>query len=635
MKNILMTTLGHNNKDREMAYYVYDDDNGEKAFCNGVSVAEAGTKYILSQHKIDEIIVVSDSKAINNQDDISKRCFKDININDLPDSSGLSEYGFYQYRIKQYLEGKDIEFDSIINDVSDEFLKEHLAKVKEIEDSCGVRINGEHFMDCVRGIEPYYSKFKEMKSMSSHESFVYQCGISFSKIPSRYLMYPLEVNKNINVRFMEFRSNDIGLFGNEYEDVIKQLSLIQDDDIKLYIDLQGFDFGDAFSLYNVISILSESLEYKIELAGIIQSNFDPVLPMNIIKNEWKRYEIQKLLVAIYEFLNYGKSDELCKYWNKTQNKSKCVNDLLIGIKYVDEGVTFCNIEILRYGISIIKEAIENNDDSCDVGYILMKDLIVKDYGKMLEGEAASIPALLKWTVDKKMYQQALTIIESHVPSDLVNRGIFYYAKDDAEIDKVAETLNVLFWNEINRCRYVFSDIDHYMLKNYGRQFINNRQRKDAIELDLADFQVRRIHNTSEDVLMAYSDFEDEKMLRELLWQYYHIGNLRNQVCHASAPSTPGTKCVMVKLASNSEMINEVVDVFVKTYILICEKMNNKDYKVNRLDEERFRTYTSNHRLMPFETVSEGIIEQNCLFNYNGKNVEINIKMLEPEDDCEL
>lgn len=42
--------------------------------------------------------------------------------------------------------------------------------------------------------------------------------------------------------------------------------------------------------------------------------------------------------------------------------------------------------------------------------------------------------LLKWTLKKGFYQQTLTIFESKIPNEIVERGIYYYAKNENDVD---------------------------------------------------------------------------------------------------------------------------------------------------------------------------------------------------------
>lgn len=609
MKNLLITTLGYSTRKNNLDYFEYRDENGESLFCTGISVAEAGTKYILSQNRIDEILVVANPTAVNEYDNTESLPLKEAIIEKMSDLSKLSEYGFYQYRIQQFLDGLDIELFETIENSNEEVIEDFsIFKGKNVQDAA------------------------DFKKKLSKENFDYQCAVSYTKLNSRYKMYPLEINKKISIRFLPVIGNSIGHFEDQYEAIINNLLSMQNSEIKAYIDLQGFDFNEAFSLYNMISIYSESANNKVELAGVIQTSYDPNHVVNPIKNEWQRYEIQKLLTGIKIFLNYGKSSELCSYWENRTTKAPAIGYLIEGIKYVDEGVTFCNIPIIRYGISIISEALKDGEGIRDTAFLVMKNLIEKDYGELLNNQIVSIPNLLKWAVDKKMYQQALSIIESHIPGDLVDRGIFYYAKESSELDAVKKELNITYWNESVKCRYVYNDIDHYMLKTYGRNYINNRQKKEMVEKDMATLCLRRINEKIEGILPAYSELSDQDMLLELLISYFHIGNLRNQVCHADAPDTAGDHACVVMPENNTELISKALQQFVNMYMVVCDKMNNPEYVPIKLTPEEFHYYTSSHRLIPFESLEGGKLEQNCICQFNGREISINIKMLAPEED---
>ena len=67
-KSVLLTTLGSSGDDRLDYQYFYYDDHGRLSYCNSLSVAEAGTKYILSQKNIDEIIVLGSGASYNPED---------------------------------------------------------------------------------------------------------------------------------------------------------------------------------------------------------------------------------------------------------------------------------------------------------------------------------------------------------------------------------------------------------------------------------------------------------------------------------------------------------------------------------------------------------------------------------------
>lgn len=67
--------------------------------------------------------------------------------------------------------------------------------------------------------------------------------------------------------------------------------------------------------------------------------------------------------------------------------------------------------------------------------------IQADYSALLTDDG-DIPfiELIKWAYRHQLYQQVLTLIESHAPTNLVNSGIFFYCDDEAHKDEVINLL---------------------------------------------------------------------------------------------------------------------------------------------------------------------------------------------------
>ncbi|MBR3202919.1 MAG: hypothetical protein IKF60_04980 [Solobacterium sp.] len=106
--NILVTSLSRQG-DRKSHRYFYFERNGEAKYCDGLSVAEAGTKYILAEVDIDDIIVLGAGRTYDEGQELKHvvlREWSDYAVNDTKD---LSEYSFLQYRIAQFIDGLDME----------------------------------------------------------------------------------------------------------------------------------------------------------------------------------------------------------------------------------------------------------------------------------------------------------------------------------------------------------------------------------------------------------------------------------------------------------------------------------------------------------------------------------------------
>lgn len=128
----LLTTLSILGRKDIISYYSAEI-NGEKYYATGISQQEIGTKYFLSDPsaKIDRIIVIGSDATYSKEDDL-------LEINDLRKSydqlqkisseKSASALSFYQYRIAQFLNGKENEEKSFENTINDQ----RKIKIQEI-----------------------------------------------------------------------------------------------------------------------------------------------------------------------------------------------------------------------------------------------------------------------------------------------------------------------------------------------------------------------------------------------------------------------------------------------------------------------------------------------------------------------
>ena len=66
----MLTTLSTLDFERaKLSAYFYEENTGEKIYCNGISAQEPGSKYILSKYQIDQIVVVGTKQTINDSED--------------------------------------------------------------------------------------------------------------------------------------------------------------------------------------------------------------------------------------------------------------------------------------------------------------------------------------------------------------------------------------------------------------------------------------------------------------------------------------------------------------------------------------------------------------------------------------
>lgn len=145
-KNILMTTMNTLLATNNVNYYfALETQNSSPLFCDGISAVENGSKYILSQYPIDEILVVgstetyteNDAPYIENLLDESVwKCICDEWEHDYQhgtekkDGNELSAFEFYKLRITEFIHQKNVISAEIVSEsVSEESRRERIKQI--------------------------------------------------------------------------------------------------------------------------------------------------------------------------------------------------------------------------------------------------------------------------------------------------------------------------------------------------------------------------------------------------------------------------------------------------------------------------------------------------------------------------
>ncbi|MDD4291423.1 MAG: hypothetical protein PHX51_04210 [Clostridia bacterium] len=634
-RNILITTLGYTKDHLNTEYYCCNSNRDEVSFCTGISSSEAGAKYILSEHLIDEIVVLGPSEAAGLHND-ADRYLGDFNLNTCTDIKDSTEYDFLCYRLSQYLNKLDIEANDIIFYASKE-KREMLGNMMRRELMRGR--DGFFYEASTNPIA--YNKFKSVAAkLSDNREVRWLKHMMYMNMDSALKMRPLKGNSDVTIRFVSIEKDAKGYFAvDDMVNIVDSLTDNGKSEVNIHIDLRGMDKADSYMMWSMLSMVN-SADVRFGIKTVIHTRTVEEGFLHSIDDEIRRYDVEILLAGMQAFVNYGKVEMLDEYCRSHDIKDKSVLNLLNAMKYVDTGVSLCNTNDLTYGIQALKRIFNNFDpmklgDNDSALFVILKKGIQKDYGALLESENMSIPELIGWALRKHFYQQALTMIESLVPADMVSRGIYYYAKDKHDIDLALENWNINYWNEIPRCRYAFNDPDHYFIKSYGRNVINNRQSKENISRDFAKARVAQLHGEYSELCNAYSSIDDTDMLYEMFFAYYEIGNLRNIVSHALTSEHALNNQEEMQENNSFDQLENAIAKFLRIYRAGCAKAEAVKSHPMIITSTILSAYTFNHRLRPLNSTPDNfLLEDSYNCQYNGQDISISIRMLKPDDSID-
>lgn len=633
-KKIFLTSIAELRDKSTIDYFVCDEDVEFGTYTTAMSITEAGIKYIISKYDIDEIIVLGPGHCASSEEKSSTK-ISNIHVKNIENLNSVSEYGFLCYRITEFLKKLDIEYADtaeLIDDNTKESIKVILQDFKAKNGIVGDR---EIFYKLSVDRE-LYKKFKEevLNARDQNERRWIQHYL-YSLMDSYYKMHIKDNNKDATIRFIDINDKDL-LTIDTITKIVNEVLNENSKTIELYMDSQGLTPTDGNILLSTFLMANRKIGYNCEIKGLINTKRVSNAFAGHISDAYASYHAQKLVEAIDLFLDYGKDTALKEYWNALQAKHDTIDALFASMDCIDEGIALCNIDLIIYGMRFIKKVIDNylakgDKDSIYLDFIV--NSIRSDYGDILIKDDIRVCDLLKWTLKKGFYQQTLTIVESKIPEDMVARGIYYYAKDENDVNDYLKKLNVLYWTEQRKSRWAFNDVDHYFIKTYGRTEIDNRQKPEMIAMDLATFKVNALKGVRENVAKAYSNLNNDKLLFDVFHEYYKLGTLRNHINHAEfLEKDLDEKIILERKDTRDEIRTEL-----EKFIIVYEKAYNEvelSTKPVIITSQKFRWYTKNHELKLFEENTDLTKKNTYTCEFNGKEVKIDITLFKNDENSE-
>lgn len=139
-------------------------------------------------------------------------------------------------------------------------------------------------------------------------------------------------------------------------------------------------------------------------------------------------DINQFVMGMNEFLLYGRGYSLERYYNKVCSDEKLAEI----IKDISESIQLCHVSEFDNAIYCMREYMKKYKDNGDYTDIFI-ETIKKSYGELLADDKSEMYKVfnkVKWCLNNDFIQQALTIIESEMPTEYLNRNIIKYKTDD-------------------------------------------------------------------------------------------------------------------------------------------------------------------------------------------------------------
>lgn len=185
-----------------------------------------------------------------------------------------------------------------------------------------------------------------------------------------------------------------------------------------YIDTTGGFRNSSYILMCVVRILEYS---GIRLKKAVYSFFET----KKISDVTHVYGMYDLINAVDAFTNYGNSYGLDRYFRHTEEP--VVKEVIDAMNEFSENISLCRTSGLSDILNRLNGSLEklSETQSDSAGIILFKSLIdtVRDKFYM-RGNTIEYPDIIRWCLDNRLIQQAVTIYVERMPEYFYKKGYF-------------------------------------------------------------------------------------------------------------------------------------------------------------------------------------------------------------------
>lgn len=602
-KRIMITSLKDGRESGEINYY-YFNDGSKNMFVDALTSTEAGCKYVLSNYDIDMIMTFGSESTYDKGDDVKSMLLDEGKSFYAVDNSKMSSYSLLRYRLAEYLDDINAEMQDtkeLLNEKQQatavDFIKEFVSENSEL--SGKKRIN--KFFNSLASNEELRKLFKEQLSKCAKKSkidvekfrkwvthYIYNEYIDYGK------MHLLDGNEDVMIRFIssgDEEDNGLALADLLIQNLtmITKLTEIEDvSEVEVYLCLQDDNVKDTFVLTSLIEMIKSIPDSNISVSKIIMTDsYSNNLALRIY-DDTEKYFLSDLISGLKAFLKYGKTDMLMDYRKTLGFKSSEIDGILYAMKNIDTGISLCDITDIERGINSLRqyfsgETTIKGNSFAEKYFNVIVNAVKQDFGPLITKDKIEFIDLVKWAYKKGFWQQTLTLIESRAPRDFIDRGIYYYCDSEGAREDVINKLGIIYYNFKPHEKYKLKDVAHYYVKFYSRGRVGHKDDNKAYQLEYANARVDEIDIKSDELITAHTLCPDLEMLRDLLFSYYYIGDVRNATNHAEDEFS-GFLSIMEEsdISERMNLIKHSVDYFLYCYEKVVELMGDNKEKTKEI-----------------------------------------------------
>lgn len=231
----------------------------------------------------------------------------------------------------------------------------------------------------------------------------------------------------------------------------------------LWMDMHGGPRNTQMTFQTILSLLKHESIYPEGIFTIIMNRDKP----NTIKDDTKYFDYIDFVSGMNEFINFGKPISMK---GNILSKDAMLKEFTEKANRISDALTLCDMEGFQNGLSIMSEWLK---DYAIKEYSLLElfiSNIQSDYGILLDDKHDIIDEI-EWCLKKGYLQQAMTLIESKMPGELLKKNIISYDENFRLIEmgknasnNIYTTSEAIRLGKISEKKRWESDINYLFIK---------------------------------------------------------------------------------------------------------------------------------------------------------------------------
>lgn len=358
------------------------------------------------------------------------------------------------------------------------------------------------------------------------------------------------------------------------------------EELHLWIDTQG-GMRDVSLLMNAVVSLLKTSDIKIE--GIYSINYTDGIG-NVIKQN-DTYHIFDFVSGMNEFIQYGRADQLVKYYGIDNNSNNAnIPALVTQMKELADSIMLCDLNRFDKGLTEIKKTLDKWDENNESNNVLLNifvEQIKDDYKEILKKDVSGVDKI-KWFHKKKLYQQTLTYIESNGPKDWDSSGVLKFSwikgikndKEPSQTDMVNRYIGYAIQGINEKMNESHTEALDTLLKeeNDGQKYWKtekNGEKRKLLKGSIDAINRKKENGKKEDEIIykykvkSEKNDVDENQLYKLIAFYKLIKMERNLFNHMDSNEDDERN-------NRQRMQIDKLDTLIDSYVDTCEKLCKKE-----------------------------------------------------------